>query len=291
MDPLLPLRDATAPQSDSKEAHDHEEPPQTAIPPLPPSPGFKTYNEAYNFIQGFLRDNGAAVIRRSSSRKRDIDGTSLATRIIFICDRGPQRASTSTGLRKTSTQKLDCPFRLLVTASCNEGIWKWDFRATEDHHNHGPSLDPSAHNIHRRRTSIQQALERNLSKHKALPAREISSILRDADPSAAFFRIRDVYNDRQKLRFEALGGETATQAFEGTSRKMRSGPRSLAASQQRSSGKGNTRGRVSKGGRARGGAPTASSRRLPSSGVEAPTQSQGPEEPDQLTGRDVATSG
>ena len=232
MDPLLALlnasapqgapdsapneaHDATAPQSTSNEAHEAHDAPQATIPPLPLSPGFQTYDDAYNFIQGFLRENGAAVVKRSSSNKRDINGIALATRVLFICDRGPQRASTSVGLRKSSTQKIDCPFRILVTASRTEEAWKWDFCVTEAYHNHGPSLDPSAHNIHRRRTVTQQALERNLSKHKALPAREMSTILRDAEPDAAFFRSKDIYNDRQKLRFEALGGKTATQAFIG----------------------------------------------------------------------------
>lgn len=227
MDPLLSLLAAPAAAAheaalEAEAVYDAEaiqdtnailDAPRATIPPLPPSPGFATYDEAYNFVQGFLRNNGAAVVKRSSSHKRDIDGIALATRIVFICDRGPQRASRSTGLRKPSTQKLDCSFRLLVTASRNESAWKWDFRVTEARHNHGPSLDPSAHVIHRRRTTTQQALEQNLSKYKALPAREMSSILRDAELS--FFRIRDIYNDRQKLRSIALGGKTATQAFLG----------------------------------------------------------------------------
>ena len=84
-------------------------------------------------------------------------------------------------------------------------FWKWDFRVTEDYQNHGPSLDPSAHNIHRRQTATQQALERNLSKHKALPAREISSILRDSEPDAAFFRIQKSTMIAKRFVLKRLG--------------------------------------------------------------------------------------
>ena len=152
-------------------------------------------------MQGFFRQNGAALVKRLTLQKCDINGTSVATRVVFICDRGPQRPSTSIGLRQTSSQKLDCPYRLIVTASQEQEIWKWKYRVTNNHHNHGPSLDPSAHNVHRRRTLKQQALELSISKQKAVPAREMGGFLRDEEPTSPFFRPRDIYNDRQKLRF------------------------------------------------------------------------------------------
>ena len=110
--PSLPTAPAAAQGAAQGAAHDAEaideaeavhDALRATIPPLPPSPGFATYEEVYDFVQGFLRDNGAAVIKRSSSHKRDINGISLATRIDLMCDRGPQRASVSAGLRKTST--------------------------------------------------------------------------------------------------------------------------------------------------------------------------------------------
>ena len=39
--------------------------------------------------------------------------------------------------------------------------------------------------------------------------------LRDEEPTSPFFRPRDIYNDRQKLRFSSLGGNSATQTFIG----------------------------------------------------------------------------
>lgn len=70
--------------------------------------------------------------------------------------------------------------------------------------------------MHRRRTLAQQQQERDLAKHRALPAREMLEILRDSSAAAAeptFFRQSDIYNDRQRIRIEGLNGLSATQAW------------------------------------------------------------------------------
>ncbi|KAM4058145.1 hypothetical protein HRG_010910 [Hirsutella rhossiliensis] len=61
-------------KANEAEALDHNEA-QEALPswqirPLPPSQAYDSYDELYDFIQGFHRDNGAALIKRSSSEKR-----------------------------------------------------------------------------------------------------------------------------------------------------------------------------------------------------------------------------
>ncbi|KND90329.1 hypothetical protein TOPH_04907 [Tolypocladium ophioglossoides CBS 100239] len=80
-------------------------------------------------------------------------------------------------------------------------------------HNHGQSLDPSAHSLYRRRTPAQQAKERELAAERGIRAREITSIIRKTDPDHAFFRKKDIYNDRQAIKRESLDGLTSTQAF------------------------------------------------------------------------------
>ena len=75
------------------------------------------------------------------------------------------------------------------------------------------SLDPSAHNVYRRRTLAQKEKERELANENGIRAREMASIVRKADPSHIHFRRRDIYNDRQEIKAEKLNGLTATQAF------------------------------------------------------------------------------
>ena len=68
--------------------------------------------------------------------------------------------------------------------------------------------------MHRRRTQAQQQQERDLAKHRALPAREMLEILRDSsNAETSFFRQSDIYNDRQKIKMEGLNGLSATQAW------------------------------------------------------------------------------
>ncbi|EXU94915.1 MULE transposase domain protein [Metarhizium robertsii] len=149
------------------------------IPQLPPSPLFDTYNDLFAFLRNFHLSNGAAIVKASSSSRRDIGGIIQPSYIVFKCGRGPRRPSQSSG-----------------------------------HHNHGQSLDPSAHNVYRRRTLAQQQKERELANENDIRAREMASIVRKADsPGYDYFRTRDIHNDRQAIKRERLNGLTATQAF------------------------------------------------------------------------------
>ncbi|EQL01091.1 hypothetical protein G6O67_008257 [Ophiocordyceps sinensis] len=109
-----PPRDeeALAPNAYEPDAYDGP-----AIPRLPPSPTFDTYDELYNFLQTFHRENSAAIVKMNSSNKRKVDGQPVLSNVIFICDRGPRRASKSAGLRKTSSVKLDCPVTIHASAT------------------------------------------------------------------------------------------------------------------------------------------------------------------------------
>ncbi|KJZ69123.1 hypothetical protein HIM_11491 [Hirsutella minnesotensis 3608] len=146
MDLQLILNNATGEAEAEENPHAAQQDPDSqaggkAIPLLPPSPQFDTFTDLYDFLQTWHRDNGAAIVKACSSKKKTVNGVEQHT------------------------------------------------------------------------TPAQLELEKNLSKHKALPARELGSIVRDTTPGESFFRQRDIYNDRQKLRIAALGGKTATQAF------------------------------------------------------------------------------
>ncbi|KND92039.1 hypothetical protein TOPH_03391 [Tolypocladium ophioglossoides CBS 100239] len=169
------------------------------IPPLPASAEFDTYEALFLFLRDWHLQNGASIVKASTSSRREINGITQPTWIRFNCDRGPKRQSQSAGLRKASTQKLDCP--------------KWTYKVVGDHHNHGQSLDPSAHSLFRRRIPAQQAKERELAGEHGIRAREIANLVRQTDPDHAFFRKKDIYNDRQAIKKERLDGLTATQAF------------------------------------------------------------------------------
>jgi hypothetical protein len=183
------------------------------IPQLPPSPLFDTYDDLFAFLRNFHLSNGAAIVKASSSSRRDIGGIIQPSYIVFKCDRGPRRTSQSSGLRKPSSQKLDCPVKVTAKATKSSNK-KWTYTVVHGQHNHGQSLDPSAHIVYRRRTVAQQQKERELANENGIRAREMVSIVRKADsPGYHYFRTRDIYNDRQAIKRERLNGLTATQAF------------------------------------------------------------------------------
>ncbi|KAK7420282.1 hypothetical protein QQZ08_010482 [Neonectria magnoliae] len=68
-------------------------------------------------IPSFHRENGAALVKKSSSKKKEVNGTMIPTYVVLICDRGGNRPSVSAGLRHSTTQKTDCPFKITAKAS------------------------------------------------------------------------------------------------------------------------------------------------------------------------------
>ncbi|KID95210.1 hypothetical protein MAJ_08844, partial [Metarhizium majus ARSEF 297] len=67
------------------------------IPQLPPSPPFDTCDNLFAFLRNFHLSNGAAIVKASSSSRRDIRGIIQPSYIVFKCDRGPRRPSQSLG--------------------------------------------------------------------------------------------------------------------------------------------------------------------------------------------------
>ena len=182
------------------------------IPDLPPSPAFNSLEAAFDFLRTFGRENGVAFVKSRTAHPRIIAGKSTPTRICVVCDRGPRRQSKSVQLRQTATRKIDCQFQLRIMYDTNTNS-RWFYAVTGGPHNHGPSLNPSAHLIHRRRTSEQSKLIQTLTKHKAVAAREVRDVVYASTAGPTHFTLKDVYYDRQKLRVIKLEGLTPTQQW------------------------------------------------------------------------------
>ncbi|KAJ3453831.1 hypothetical protein MRS44_018463 [Fusarium solani] len=59
----------------------------TEIPSPLRSPNFHTFDDLFDFLQDFYRNNGAALIKKAATKKRDIDGTSRLRYVTLACDR------------------------------------------------------------------------------------------------------------------------------------------------------------------------------------------------------------
>ncbi|QLI71639.1 uncharacterized protein G6M90_00g091220 [Metarhizium brunneum] len=112
---------------------DEESPqsPQNPPPNIPPSEGYSSFNELYDAVLAFGRNNGVGFTKRSMSKMIEINGTKQPTWGYLDCDRGYKRPSTATGIRKSRTRKTDCKYRLKITAS-------------RDDNNHVPKSRPCA---------------------------------------------------------------------------------------------------------------------------------------------------
>lgn len=180
---------------------DHSpDPGDTEIPPIPPSVMYNSFDDLFNFLQSWARANGAAFVKKSGSNRREFNGTKIATHWLLLCDRGGSRPSRGLGHRQTSTQKTDCPVRVCASAT-KRNNWQWTYKSSGVH-NHPRSHDPSAHSIHRRRTDGQRALASELFELGSLPAREMAAAIKERSEGPAFFRVKDIYNDRHRLRVE-----------------------------------------------------------------------------------------
>lgn len=87
------------------------------IPPPPPAQEYDSFDELFNSLQSYYRNNGAAIIKKSPGNKVNVNGTVIPTYYSIVCDRGASRASQSSGLRKSTTGKVNCPFKLTASAS------------------------------------------------------------------------------------------------------------------------------------------------------------------------------
>ncbi|KAG6109452.1 hypothetical protein E4U13_005828 [Claviceps humidiphila] len=149
-----------------------------------------------------------AFTKDSLSNYRMINGQLSATYVRIRCDRGSQRPSVATGVRRSSTRLIGCPFR--VRASCTKRLNdKWVYAVVNGRHNHGLSLDPVAHPVHRRRTAAQREAIRQISAIQGVPAGAVADLLRIQYPEA-LVTAKDIDNERQLARREALAQGTGS---------------------------------------------------------------------------------
>lgn len=76
-------------------------------------PPAATFQEIFDFVQAFAKDNGFAVVKMKPSNKRE----GIYCRYELHCDRGHRRPQRGEGLRSTSTRKIDCPWKMIASAT------------------------------------------------------------------------------------------------------------------------------------------------------------------------------
>jgi hypothetical protein len=172
---------------------------------LPPNEGseYSDRRSMLEAIQSHAKENGYAVTIHRSSTK---DGTAY-----IGCDRGGQYRARygikdDTRIRDTGTRLIGCLFS--IRGAVKDNIWTFKIRNPE--HNHSPSIYPIAHPIHRRLPNELITQVKTMSASGTAP-REIMTTLQQTSGHPVCNR--DVFNIRQKLRLEGLGGKTPIESL------------------------------------------------------------------------------
>lgn len=153
--------------------------------PEPPESGpngpitFLDFEHVLAHLQAFAKDHGFAVITIRTSNK---DTKGKPTWVDLGCDRGKKRKTEGVGLRTTSTARNDCPWaavaRTLKEDRQPDGQQgHWTFRLNGQGHNHGPSLDSTAHRTHCKLTAEMTSEIEALSKRPSLQHRDVVGLL------------------------------------------------------------------------------------------------------------------
>jgi hypothetical protein len=236
--PLLPWR-SRIPQSVEPEPENHDQleeieetwsewdgfeddnqPLNTTLLP-PPINLYDSQELALQAIQKWAQSHGYALRIRSSRKRHKNDAFPYF--IYLECDHGGQNQPTpmvnnNIRIRQSSTRRIRCPFRCILKQPVRESMAQWTVQyreAPHSTHNHGPSLLPTTHPIHRRnarnsRPEVLSQMQNN--KLSGTSAKDTLSSLRTQFPDVPL-TLTDVENVYQTVKAAMSNGLSAVQAM------------------------------------------------------------------------------
>jgi hypothetical protein len=151
----------------------------------PTDVNFATSEEAISACQRVANVNGFALSKLRSVTK--------SSTIYLVCDRhGEPRSSSNQQLRRTSSRKCGCQFRIWIyrfSADIN-----WNVEVVKESHNHTASIDIHGHAIARRLNNKQKEVIQHMRTVNCPPRVILPIIHTLGDDGAAKALLRDVYN-------------------------------------------------------------------------------------------------
>jgi hypothetical protein len=88
---------------------------------------------------------------------------------------------------------------------------QWKLEVKNGRHNHVPSINPTAHNVYRKRTQAQKDIIESMSRSGVAP-KQILTAIRHQDPDA-LVAPTDIHNDRKAIRRNYLLDRTPIEAL------------------------------------------------------------------------------
>lgn len=165
---------------------------------------YDSYEEAYNALKAHGMQHGYGfVLKRSKPHNSDVK-----TRYYYHCDRF-RKYQSSAKILSTSTRSTECPFKLVIFKIKHSDLWKLEVQ--DKHHNHPPSINPSAHNVYRRRTSAQKEVIESMTHAGARPMQILAAIQKEDHDTLV--SATDIRSERKAIREKQLSGRSPIEAL------------------------------------------------------------------------------
>ncbi|EKG09961.1 Transcription factor FAR1-related protein, partial [Macrophomina phaseolina MS6] len=160
---------------------------------------YDSYEEAYDALKTHGMQHGYGfVLKRSKPHNSDVK-----TRYYYQCDRFRNYQSSAKTL-STSTRSTGCPFKLVIFKVKHSDQWKLEVQ--DKHHNHPRSINPSAHNVYRRRTPAQKEMIESMTHAGARPMQILAAIQKEDQDTLV--SATDVRSERKAIREKHLNGRS-----------------------------------------------------------------------------------
>ena len=172
--------------------------------PAPLNNIYNSFEAAYSAFKDHSIENGYGF-KCQWSRPYN---ASVKTRFYYLCDRCGNYNSKAT-IRKTGTRKNGCSFSVLIFQEKDSTQWKLEVK--NGSHNHPPSLHPSGHHVHRKRTASQKDTIQAMTQAGTAPKQIITALYQEN--SSIYITARDVRNERIALRAKYLGERSPIEAL------------------------------------------------------------------------------
>ena len=158
---------------------------------IPPDSLYNSYEEAYDALKTHGLQHGYGFVLKRSKPHH----STTKTRYYFHCDRFKNYQSSAKSLN-TSTRSTGCQFNLVIFKVKNKDQWQLEVK--NKHHNHSKSINPSAHNVYRKRTSSQKDMIELMTHAGARPMQILAAIQREDKDTLV--SATDIRSERKAIR-------------------------------------------------------------------------------------------
>ena len=171
----------------------------------PPDLLYGSNEEAYNALKTHGIQHGYGfVLKRSWPHDSDIK-----TRYYYQCDRFRKNFKSTAKVLSTSTRSTGCPFKLVIFKVKDSDQWKLEVQ--DMHHNHSRSINPSAHNVYRKRTSAQKKVIESMTNAGARPMQILAAIQKENEDTLV--SATDIRSERKAIRERHLNGRSSVETL------------------------------------------------------------------------------